>query len=92
MKKKLGLRRFNVSLLIESAEKDIIYSRDIERGIRPEIGSCYPESLLDLVRSRGTVVLDVAGLGLDIVGVEVCDGGDIRVSDLAVIALIVVIG
>lgn len=37
-------------------------------------------------------MLDVAGLGLDIVGVEVCDGGDIRVSDLAVIALIVVIG
>ena len=66
--------------------------RDVERGIRPEVGSSDPEALLNLVGSLGTVVLDMAVFGLEIVGVEIGDGRDIGVSDLAVVALIVVIG
>lgn len=69
-----------------------MYLRDVERGIRPEISGSYSEALRDLVGPRGAVMLNVAILGLDIVGVEVGNFGDIRVGDLAVIALIVVVG
>lgn len=36
-------------------------------------------------------MLDVAVLGLDIVGVEIGDGRDVGVRDLAVVALVVVV-
>lgn len=65
---------------------------DVERGIGPEVGGSNAEALINLILSLGTVVLDMAIFGLDIVGVEIGDGRDIGVSDLAVVALIVVIG
>lgn len=37
-------------------------------------------------------MLDVAVLGLDVVGVQIGDGGDIRVRVLAMVALVVVVG
>jgi hypothetical protein len=71
---------------------DGIYSRDVEGSVGPEVGGSYPEALLDLIRASGTIVLNVAVLGLDVVGVEVGDSGDIRVGNLAVIALVIVVG
>lgn len=69
-----------------------MHLRDVERGIGPEVGGSNAEALINLILSLGTVVLDMAIFGLDIVGVEIGDGRDIGVSDLAVVALIVVIG
>jgi hypothetical protein len=69
-----------------------MYLRDVARGIRPEVGGGYPEALLNLVGSLGAVMLNVAILGLDIVRVQVGNCRDIGVGDLAVIALIIVIG
>lgn len=88
MKKKLGLRKVsNVLSLVR-----VMYLRDVERGIRPEVGGGNSEALLNLVGSLGAVMLNVAVLGLDIVGVEVGNCGDIGVGDLAVVALIIVVG
>lgn len=89
MKKKLGLRE---SQQCSKPNESHIYLRDIERGIRPEVGCGNSEALRDLVGSWGAVMLDVTALGLDIVGIEVGDCGDIGVGDLAVITLIVVVG
>lgn len=66
--------------------------RDIGRGIGEVICDSDAESAVNLVLSLGTEVLDVRLLCLDPVRVEVGDGGDIRVSDLAVVALVVVVG
>lgn len=69
-----------------------MYSRDIEGRVRPEIRGGYPEPLFNLFRSLGAKVLDVAILGVHIVGVEVGDGWDVRMGDSAVVTLIVIIG
>ena len=66
--------------------------RDVERGIGPEVRGRDAESLGDLVGSGRAVVLNVAGFGLDVVRVEVGDCGNVRVGDLAVVALVVVVG
>jgi hypothetical protein len=70
----------------------MVHSRDVEGGVGPEVGSGNSEALIDLVLSGSTVVLDVAGLGLDVVGVEIGDCGDIRVCNEAVVALVVIVG
>lgn len=69
-----------------------VYSRDIEGSVGPEVGGCDAESLVDLVLTGGTVVLDVAVLGLDVIGVEIGDCGDVGVGNKAVVALVVVVG
>lgn len=66
--------------------------RDIEGSVRPEVGGGYPEALLDLILSLGAEMLNMAILGLDVVGVEVCNLGDLRMGDPAVIALVIVVG
>jgi len=87
MKKKLGLK--NVSNILSLVR--VIYSRYVERGIRPEVSGGDTEPLLNLVLSLSAVMLNVAVLGLDIIGVEVGDFGDIRVGDLAVVTLVVIV-
>lgn len=74
------------------AGDDLVHSRDVAGGIGPEVGGGYAEALVDLVLALGAVMLDVAVLGLDVVGVEVGDGRNIGVGDLAVVALVVVVG
>ena len=66
--------------------------RDVEGSVGPEVGGGNAESLSNLIFSRGTEVLDVAILRLDVVRVEIGNSGNIGVSNLAVIALVVVIG
>ena len=88
MKKKFGLQ-----VLSEIADvSGVIYLRHVERSIRPEVGRGYPEALLDLFGFLRTEMLDVAILGLDVVRVEVGDGGNIRVGDLTVVAFVVIVG
>ena len=65
---------------------------DVERGVGPEVGGGDAEALGDLVGARGAVVLDVAVFGLDVVRVQIGDCGDVGVRDLAVVALVVVVG
>ena len=69
-----------------------MYSRDVERGVGPEVGGGNAEALLDLVLTWGAIMLNVAVLGLDVVGVEIGNCGDVGVSDQAVVALVVVVG
>lgn len=69
-----------------------MHLRHVERGIRPEVGGGNSEALLNLVLSLRAVMLNMAVLCLDIVGVEVGDFGDIRVGDLTVVALIIIVG
>lgn len=70
----------------------VIYLRNIKRGIGPEVSNGDPKALLDLLGSRGAVVLDVTGLGFHIVGVKISNCGNIGVGDEAVVALVVVVG
>jgi len=70
----------------------MLHSRDVERGVGPEVGSGNSEAFFDLVLSGSTVVLDVAVLGLDVVGVEIGNCWDIGVGNETVVALIVVVG
>lgn len=69
-----------------------IYSRDVEGCIRPEVCSGDSEALVDLVLPCGTVMLDMTVLGLDMVGVEVGDCGNVRVRDPAVVTFVIVVG
>lgn len=71
---------------------EVVYLRDVEGGIGPEVGGCDAESLVDLVLTGGTVVLDVAVLRLDVIGVQIGNCGDVRVGNKAVVALVVVVG
>lgn len=71
---------------------DVVYSRDIAGGIGPEVSGGYAEALVDLILALGTIMLDVAVLRLDVVRGQVGDGGNVGVSDSAVITLVVVVG
>lgn len=66
--------------------------RDVGGSVGEVVCDSDAETTVNLILSLGTKVLDVLLLSLDPVRVEVGDGGDIRVSDLAVIALVVVVG
>ncbi|KAI6765722.1 hypothetical protein HG530_006792 [Fusarium avenaceum] len=66
--------------------------RDVGGGIGKVVSDSNAESAVNLILSLSTKVLDVRLLCLDPVGVEVGNGGDIRVSNLAVVALVVVVG
>lgn len=95
MKKKLGLRLLVSWLSFRQIELiDCVggYSRDIAGGVRPEVCGGYPEALVDLVLTLSAIVLNVAVLGLDVVGVQIGNGRNIRMGNLAVVALIVVVG
>lgn len=68
------------------------YSRDIAGSVGPEVSSSYPEAPVNLVLALGTVVLNVSVLGFDVVGVQISDGWNVGVRNLAVVAFVVVIG
>lgn len=65
--------------------------RDVHGRVGEEVGAGNVEPARNLLRFRVSKVLDVAALGLDVVRVEVCNGGNVRVRRLAVIALVVVV-
>lgn len=71
---------------------EFVDSRDVEGGIRPEIGSSDAEPLVNLILSGSAEVLDMAIFGLDVVRIQISDGGDIRMRNEAVITLVIVIG
>lgn len=91
MKKKLGLGKKRLAMLCRCSVA-IDNLRDVEGSIWPEVSGGNAESLSNLIFSRSTVVLNVAILRLDVVRVEIGNGGNIGVGNLAVIALVVVIG
>jgi len=70
----------------------VVRLRDIERGVRPEVCDGNSEALVDLVLSLGTVMLNVSVLGLDVVGVQIGNCGNVGMSDFAVVTLVIVVG
>lgn len=66
--------------------------RDVGGSIGQVVCDSNAEATVNLILALSTKVLDVLLLSLDPVRVEVGNGGDVRVSDLAVVTLVVVVG
>lgn len=69
----------------------LVNLRNIKRGVGPKVSGADSQAFFFLLGRGGTIVLYPRTLDVDTVGREVCDGGDVRMGGLAMIALVVVV-